>query len=59
MIAIVQLEEQSDLRVASNIVDCEPDSVYIGLPAEVRFERHDVNSEDVFVPVFVPRKDQV
>ena len=57
-IAIVQLEEQADLRIATNIVDCEPDSVVIGLPVEVRFERHDVDGDRVYVPVFAPRKDQ-
>jgi uncharacterized OB-fold protein len=55
VIAIVQLEEQDDLRIAANIVDCEPDSVYVGLPVEVRFERQDVDGETVFVPVFAPR----
>jgi uncharacterized protein len=55
VIAIVELAEQVDLRIATNIVDCEPDSVYIGLPVEVRFERHDVDGERVFVPVFGPR----
>jgi uncharacterized OB-fold protein len=55
VIAIVQLAEQNDLRIAANIVDCAPDSVYVGLPVEVRFERHDVDNESVFVPVFAPR----
>jgi uncharacterized OB-fold protein len=55
VIAIVQLDEQDDLRIAANIVDCEPDSVYVGLPVEVRFERHEVDGEGVFVPVFAPR----
>jgi uncharacterized OB-fold protein len=55
VIAIVELEEQADLRIATNIVDCEPDSVYVGLPVEVRFERHDGENDTVFVPVFAPR----
>jgi uncharacterized protein len=55
VIAIVELEEQADLRIASNIVDCEPDSVYVGLPVEVRFERQDADGATVFVPVFAPR----
>jgi uncharacterized protein len=54
VIAIVQLDEQDDLRIAANIVDCEPDSVYVGLPVEVRFERGVVD-DSVFVPVFAPR----
>jgi uncharacterized OB-fold protein len=57
VIAIVELEEQADLRIASNIVDCEPDSVYVGLPVEVRFERQDVGDETVYMPVFAPRID--
>ena len=55
VIAIVELEEQSDLRIATNIVDCEPDSVRVGLPVEVRFERQDVDDESVYMPVFAPR----
>ena len=58
VIAIVQLDEQPELRIAANIVDCEPDSVCIGLPVAVRFERHDIDNEGVFVPVFAPRSRQ-
>ena len=54
VIAIVALDEQADLRIASNIVDCEPESVYVGLRVEVRFERHQVDGDAVFVPVFAP-----
>ncbi len=55
VIAIVVLDEQADLRIATNIVDCEPESVHVGLPVEVRFERHEVDGDAVFVPVFAPR----
>ncbi|WP_442928524.1 Zn-ribbon domain-containing OB-fold protein [Mycobacterium sp. JS623] len=58
VIAIVELDEQPDLRIASNIVDCEPDSVHVGLRVEVGFEPHDVDGDAVFVPVFAPRRDQ-
>ncbi|SEH88949.1 hypothetical protein SAMN04489835_5320 [Mycolicibacterium rutilum] len=53
VVAIVELEEQVGLRLAANIVDCEPDSVHIGLPVQVRFERQ---GQDAFVPVFMPRR---
>jgi uncharacterized OB-fold protein len=53
-IAIVELAEQDDLRLAANIVGCEVDSVRIGLPVQVRFERYDADDR-VFVPVFAPR----
>jgi uncharacterized protein len=56
VIAIVALEEQDDLRIATNIVDCEPDSVYVGMPVEVRFERQDIDGDAAFFPVFAPRR---
>ncbi len=55
VIAIVELEEQSDLRIATNIVDCEPDSVSVGLPVMVRFQRQDVGGDSAYFPVFAPR----
>ncbi len=55
VIAIVALDEDPGLRIAANIVDCEPDSVHIGMPVTVRFERQIVDDDTVFVPVFAPR----
>lgn len=55
VIAIVELDEGPGLRIATNIVDCEPDSVTTGMPVEVRFERHDLDDDVVFAPVFAPR----
>jgi uncharacterized protein len=51
VIALVELEEQAELRVVSNIVDCEVDDVHIGLAVEVTF----VKQDDVHLPVFRPR----
>jgi uncharacterized OB-fold protein len=34
VIALVELAEQNGLRVAANIVDCEPDSVMCGMRVE-------------------------
>jgi hypothetical protein len=50
VIAIVVLDEQEDLRLPTNIVDCAPDEVRIGMPVRVLFEQHG----EVFVPVFAP-----
>jgi len=50
VIAIVQLPEQVDLRIATNIVNCAPEAVEIGMPVRVLFEPHG----DLFVPVFEP-----
>ncbi|BBU23689.1 hypothetical protein I553_7017 [Mycobacterium xenopi 4042] len=54
VIAIVELAEQQGLRLATNIVDCEPDSVACGMPVEVQFEQQGTGADAVFVPVFAP-----
>ncbi len=48
VVAIVELVEQSDLRLVTNIVDCPPEEVEIGMPVRVGFERQG----DAFVPIF-------
>jgi hypothetical protein len=50
VIAIVQLDEQDDLRLPTNIVHADPETLYCGMPVQVLFEKQD----DVFVPVFEP-----
>lgn len=50
VVAIVELAEQADLRVLSNVVDCAVDRVAIDMPVQVRFEQH----EDVWLPLFSP-----
>jgi len=50
VIAIVQLPEQDDLRIATNIVNCAPGAVEIGMPVRVLFEPHG----ELLVPVFEP-----
>jgi uncharacterized protein len=53
VIAIVELVEQEGLRFTTDIVNCEVDSVTIGLPVRVVFEQQG----DVFVPLFEPDVD--
>jgi uncharacterized OB-fold protein len=50
VIAIVEIDEQPDVRLMTNVVDCPVDEVYVGMPVEVRFEQHD----DVWLPLFAP-----
>ncbi|AGZ52855.1 hypothetical protein I545_0780 [Mycobacterium kansasii 662] len=50
VIALVELSEQSGLRVAANIVGCEPDSVTCGMPVELRPEQGSGGA-----PQFAPR----
>jgi len=50
VIAIVQLDEQPDLRLMTNVVGCEPDQVEIDMPVHVEFREQG----DAYVPVFRP-----
>ena len=50
VIGIVELAEQPDLRLTTNVIGVEPDDVRIGMELEVEFEDHD----PVFVPLFRP-----
>lgn len=54
VVALVELVEQSGLRLITNIVDCDPDELVCGMPLRVRFERHDHRGEPMYVPVFTP-----
>jgi len=50
VIAIVELVEQSDLRLPTNIVGAEVDELRCGLPVQVVFERNG----EVYIPLFTP-----
>lgn len=50
VIALVELAEQDGLRLPTNIVECDPVAVRIGMPVHVTFEDHG----EVWVPVFRP-----
>ena len=50
VVALVELAEQENLRVFTNLIDVEPQAVKIGMAVNVRFEDHG----EVFVPVFAP-----
>jgi acetyl-CoA acetyltransferase len=50
VIAIVALDDDPRVRLVTNIVDAEPETVHVGLRVSVQFEQHD----DVWLPVFAP-----
>lgn len=52
VIGLVQLDEQADLRLTTNVVDCPVDAVRIGMRVRVVFEQH----EDVWLPMFAPEQ---
>lgn len=50
VVAIVELAEQEDLRFFTNLVNCDPADVRVGMAVRVLFEDHG----DWSVPVFEP-----
>lgn len=50
VVGIVELAEQPGVRFLTNIVNCPPERVEIGMPVSVVF----LNEEDVWFPVFEP-----
>jgi uncharacterized OB-fold protein len=50
VLALVALDEQQDVQLATNIVDCAAETVFIGMKVQVRFEK----VEDLWVPLFAP-----
>ncbi|MEX5713875.1 OB-fold domain-containing protein, partial [Parafrankia sp. FMc6] len=50
VVARVVLAEQPDLRLLTNLVDCDVEAVTTGMEVEVAFEQRG----DVFVPMFRP-----
>lgn len=50
VVGIVEIEEQSSVRLTTNIIHCAESDLKIGMPLEVEFEE----CEDVFLPMFKP-----
>ena len=51
VIAMVELEEQEDIRLNTNLVGCPPSDVYVGMPVRVLFEQQG----EFFIPLFAPK----
>ncbi|MFW0793860.1 OB-fold domain-containing protein [Gordonia sp. CPCC 205515] len=54
VVAQVALAEDERIRLTTNIIDCEPDDLYLGMTVEVRF----LPVEDVWLPLFAPIAEQ-
>lgn len=50
VLALVAIEEQDDVRITCNIVECPPDAVDFDMEVEVVFEP----AEDLWIPLFRP-----
>jgi len=59
VVAIVELPEQADLRLTTNLVGIEPDAVWIGMPVRVVFEHRNDNGYEVWLPLFEPAEPEV
>ena len=52
VLAIVRCVEQDDLRLTTNLVNCDIDAIEIGMPLQVLFEPH--VEDEVWIPLFEP-----
>jgi uncharacterized protein len=52
VVAIVELAEEPDVRLTTNIVNCPTENVHVGMEVRVLFEQQ----EDVWIPIFEPVK---
>lgn len=50
VIALVAIDEQPDVRLTTNLVDCNPEDVTIGMPVHVLFEQRG----QAWIPLFRP-----
>ena len=50
VLALVSIVEQDDVRLATNIMNCDVECVTMGMPVTVYFEQ----VEDLWVPLFEP-----
>ncbi len=53
VVGLVEITEQPDVRLMTNLVDCDPDLGLVGREVEVVFE----HAEDVYLPLFRPAPD--
>jgi uncharacterized OB-fold protein len=54
VVALVQLAEQDELRLTSNIVGCNVEDVEIGMPVRVVFRHIPDPGGDIWLPLFEP-----
>lgn len=57
VVAIVEIEEQPSVRLTTNLVNCAPQDVYIGMPVRVLFEHQPDAGGDIWIPLFEPDPD--
>jgi uncharacterized OB-fold protein len=54
VVGIVDLEEETDVRLTTQLVDCAIEDVRVGMPVEVFFEEWEDAEGKVWLPLFRP-----
>jgi len=54
VMALVVIDEQDDVQLPCNIINCDPESVTMDMRVQVLFEQH----EDLWIPLFEPETGQ-
>jgi uncharacterized protein len=54
VVAIVEIVEEPDVRLTTQIVDFPPEEVRVGMPVEVTFEHWEDSEGAVWLPLFRP-----
>jgi uncharacterized OB-fold protein len=57
VIAYVTLVEDERARLLTNLVDVDGRELTVGMPVRVTFERHEVDGDEIHVPLFEPDPD--
>nr|WP_163737552.1 OB-fold domain-containing protein [Mycobacterium gallinarum] len=54
IVAMVELDDEPDVRLITNVVDVSADDIHVGLPVEVFFEEWGDDDSRVWLPLFRP-----
>lgn len=58
IVAMVELDDEPDVRLMTNVVDVSIDDIRVGLPVEAFFEEWGDEHNRVWLPLFRPRRAQ-
>ena len=57
VIALISLPEQPELRLTTNLVNCDPADVHTGMAVQVLFEHRSDDQGEMWIPLFEPAKE--
>jgi uncharacterized OB-fold protein len=56
-IAVVELDDQPDVRLTTNVIECDLDDLRVGMRVRVTFEHWSDDGGDVWIPLFRPAEE--